>query len=473
MAGLLASDRRADALAAAAIESYRHAVRCRPGSAEALSGLGFALATAGRGGEAAIYLRQATRLKPDFAGAWNNLGLAEADAGRYADAEEAIDRALRLDPASADAHVNLGNVLKEQGRVAEALACYDVALWLRPNHPGTRWNRSLALLQRGDFGAGWQEYEARWDRGEPGTRRPVLACPEWDGSPPAGRSMLLWCEQGLGDAVQFVRYAGLLKRAGAGRLTCWCPPPLLAVLATSPWLDAVAPEGRDPPAADLHVPLMSLPRLFGTTLDAVPADVPYLRPDAGRVRHWRSVLAQRRAADGPAAGAQARTVGIVWQGNPHHRWDRHRSVALAEFGPLAAVPGVRLVSLQRGPGVEQLRPGPTGGKPVPVWDVLGATDDAPAAVADVLALAAAVDWVVAVDTLPAHLAGAAGLPVWVALSTMVDWRWLLCRPDTPWYPTMRLYRQDRRGEWEPVFERMARDLRTDPHAAGGSSARVE
>ena len=468
LAALLAAD---DGKQADAIGSFRQAVRCRPTSAEALSGLGLALATAGRGAEGAIYLRQATRLNPGFVGAWNNLAIAEADAGRYADAEAAVERALQLDPASPDGHVNLGNLLKEQGRVPEALAAYDLALWLRPGHAGTRWNRSLALLQAGDYERGWAEYEARWDRGDAGCRRPTFACPEWDGSPLAGRSVLLWCEQGLGDAVQFVRYAGAMKRAGAGRLTCWCPPPLLAVLATCPWLDAVAPEGVEPPPADLHVPLMTLPRLCGTTAaDVVPAEVPYLRPDPDRVRHWRAVLAARAAGEGPGV-APPFTLGVVWQGNPHHRWDRHRSVPLSTFAPLAAVVGVRLVSLQRGPGVEQLRAGAGGTPPVPMWDVLagaaasGATasaaGDEPAAVADVLALAAAVDRVVTVDTLPAHLAGAGGLRTWVALSTMVDWRWLLGRPDTPWYPTMRLYRQDRRGDWGPVFGRMVDDLRTE------------
>jgi Flp pilus assembly protein TadD len=466
LAALLAAEGRT----ALAAEGYRAAVRLRPGSAEALSGLGLALTTAGRGAEAAVYLRQATRLKPDFAGAHNNLGLAEADAGRYDLAEAAFDRALRLDPLCAEAHANLGNTLKEQGRLAEALACYDVALWVRPGHAATCWNRSLALLQAGDFDRGWPAYEARWDRGDPGSRRPPLACPEWDGSPLGGRSVLLWCEQGLGDAVQFVRYAALLKRAGASRLTCWCPPPLTAVLATCPWLDAVAPEGVDPPTADLHVPIMSLPRLFGTTLDAVPAEVPYLRPDADRAAHWRATLAGRLAQvnAGDDCTHAPFTVGIAWQGNPHHRWDRHRSVPLAAFAPLAAVTGVRLVSLQRGPGTEQLRGGRGGAAGttpaavaaarVPVLDVLDPSADEPAAVADVVALTAVVDLVVTVDTLPAHLAGAVGADVWVALSTMVDWRWLLGRDDTPWYPTMRLFRQDRRGDWGPVFERIARCL---------------
>jgi Flp pilus assembly protein TadD len=431
-----ADGRRDDAVAA-----YREAVRHRPDYPEALCNLGLALNEAGRPGEAAVLLRQATRLRPDYVEAHNNLGLALADLGRFKEATTCYQRALALRPRYAAAHANLGSACKGLGRADEAAACYEAALRYEPDSASSHWNLALARLLAGDFERGWREYEWRWQR--PATPMRPLARPLWEGLKLAGRTVLLWCEQGLGDAVQFARYAPLVQAKG-GRVVLECPDPLLPLFRTLPGVDELVPEGSQRPH-DCHAPLMSLPRLLNTTLATVPADIPYVQPDPARVESWRDRL---KSLDGFK-------VGVAWQGNPHHAWDRWRSVPLAALAPLAAVPGVRLVSLQHGPGAEQVAALKGRFSVAELGEGLGGRE----VWAEVAAAMACLDLVVSVDTATAHLAGALGLPVWLALPTLVDWRWLLGRDDSPWYPTMRLFRQRRLGRWEPVLRRMATALR--------------
>ncbi len=423
------------------IASYREAVRQRPDYAEALCNLGLALVEAGRPGEAAVLLRQATRLRPQYTEAHNNLGLALSDLGRFEEASASFERALALNPRYAAAHSNLGSAAKAMGRSEEAVACYETALRYDPESASSHWNLSLALLQAGDFGRGWKEYEWRWKR--PSTPPRPYPKPRWDGGPLTDRTILLWCEQGLGDAIQFARYAVGVKARG-GRVVLECPEPLFRLFGTLPGVDALVAEGSPLPPFDCHAPLMSLPGLLGTTLTTVPADVPYLTADAGLVEAWGRRLA---ALDGFK-------VGIAWQGNPHHRWDRWRSVPLAMFAALADVPRVRLVSVQNGPGSEQVA---ALRNRFPVTQ-LGPDFGAGGALPDTAAVMASLDLVVSVDTATAHLVGALGVPAWVPLPTLVDWRWLLGRDDSPWYPTLRLFRQDTLGDWEPVFRRMAAEL---------------
>ncbi|QOV87944.1 tetratricopeptide repeat protein [Humisphaera borealis] len=424
-----------------AIKAFRDALAIDPRCVDALNGLGLSLTHLGRAREATIVLRQALRLDSRCAGGWSNLGFALATLARYADAEAAFLAALRLSPSLPEAHVNRGNALKEQGRIAEAIACYDLAILLNADAGSARWNRSLALLQNGDFDRGWEEYEARWDR-DGNARRRSYDAPTWDGRSPCGRTILVYSEQGLGDMVMFVRYAALLKKAGATVLL-ETPAPLAAVMSSCPAIDRVFPEGSALPPVDAVVPAMSLPRLLHTRLDSIPADVPYLHADTTLVARHRQRLAQLNGL----------TVGVIWQGNPSHQWDRHRSVPLSSLAPLAQVPDIRLVSLQRGPGTEQL-----SSCPFAIEEVIRDQPSESAAVADLAAWIASVDLVVTVDTMPAHLAGAMAVPVWVMLSTMVDWRWMNDRLDSPWYPTMRLFRQRQRDQWEPVISEVASAL---------------
>jgi tetratricopeptide (TPR) repeat protein len=419
-----------------AVEQFRRALRIKPDYPDALNNLGLALTEMGRPGEAVVFLQQATRLKPSLVEAFNNLGLALADLGRFAEAQTAYKQALRLKPTFSDAMTNLASAHKEQGRLAEALAGYEMSLWYNPSSPTTHWNRALTLLQMGDYERGWPEYEWRWRRKR--SRPRCFEQPRWDGSALDGRTILLYSEQGMGDVIQFVRYAKLIHRRG-GKVIVECPPRLLPLFARCADIDQLVAEGEPLPAFDVQAPLMSLPGLFGTTLASVPAEVPYLSVEPQLVKHWGERL----------GGAPGFRVGIAWQGNPRHKWDAHRSIPLAAFAPLARVPGVRLVSLQKEHGTEQL---PAFAKHFAVEDL------GPGEFTDTAAAMAHLDLVITVDSAVAHLAGALGRPVWVALSTIVDWRWLLGRDDTPWYPTMRLFRQKRLGDWDEVIARIAREL---------------
>ncbi len=428
-----------------AVESYQYALQVRSDYADALNNLGLLLNDLGRSAEAVVMLRQAVRLRPAFLTAWNNLGLALAELGRFAEAEASYLEALRQDPGFADAHTNLGSTYKESGRLEEAIACYELALRLDPDAASTHWNRSLAWLQMGDYERGWPEYEWRWQRKQ--ARPRSFSQPLWNGAALDGRTIFLYPEQGYGDTIQFVRYGRLVKEQGA-RVLLECPPLLWRLFRTLPWVDQLVAEDAEPPPFDVQAPLLTLPALFGTTLATVPADVPYLFPEPALVEDWRRRLSEMVAFK----------IGIVWQGNPHHRWDRRRSLRLARFAPLARVEGVRLLSMQKGPATAQIAECAAS---CPVTD-LG--NDPPWDYLDTAALMKNLDLVITADTSTAHLAGALGVPVWVPLATVSDWRWLLKREDSPWYPTLRLFRQKEYGDWEPVFERMAEELQRLVHA---------
>ena len=291
----------------------------------------------------------------------------------------------------------------------------------------------------GRFEQGWPGYEWRWKCKEFGSLPPFQP-PLWDGSSLDGRTILVHAEQGLGDTLQFIRYVPSLHQRG-GRVILMCQPPLVRLLTRSPGIERLLAHGDPVPEFDVHTPLLSLPRLLGTTLESVPADVPYLEAEPQLVEAWRHRL-------GSYPGFK---VGIVWQGNPKFRLDRLRSIPLAQFAPLARVPGVHLFSLQKGPGAEQLA---AVTDRFPVTDLGRRLDD----FMDTAAVLKNLDLVISVDTAIAHLAGALGIPVWVALPFAPDWRWLMGREDSPWYPTMRLFRQTRPGQWEDVFHHIAEAL---------------
>ena len=331
---------------------------------------------------------------------------------------------------------------RDQGNLDEALASYREALRLKPDYADAHFNRSLPLLVQGRFEEGWAEYEWRW-RSEvflvQGHARPALAKREWDGSPLQGRTILLHVEQGLGDTIQFARYASLLKQQGAGQVLLACPPELQRLMRRCRDIDQIVTETPFPDF-DVGVFLLSLPHLLGTTsIERIPADIPYIDCDPEWVESWEARLASLEGQ------RPALRVGIAWQGNPGHKTDRWRSVALEQFAPLAELPGVRLVSLQKGLGREQLDKLP--GLAIDLGAEL--TD-----LADTAAVVSCLDLVITVDTALAHLAGAMGKPVWVILPVVPDWRWLLQREDSPWYPSMRLFRQAARGQWNEVFGRI-------------------
>ncbi len=416
---------------------YRHALQLRPDSVLAHNNLGALLTETGRAGEAVATLGEALRLNPKYPEAHNNLGNALREQGDVDGALASYRRALGLRPDYPEAHNNLGATLAQHEQFDEALACYGRALEPRPDYAQAHLNRALAWLLLGDYERGWPEYEWRLK-----ARDAVpLARPRWDGAPLQGKTILLHAEQGLGDTIQFARFAALVEQKG-GTVVLACQKPLSRLLAGCAGYRLVALDEALPPF-DVHAPLLSLPAILGTTLATVPADVPYLRADPALTEHWRAEL----------AALPGFKVGIAWQGNPGYPWDRARSIPLKEFAALAAVDSVRLVSLQKGPGTEQL-----GQIDFPVLDLGKRLDEANGPFVDTAALIAALDLVVTSDSAVAHLAGALGARAWVVLPKVPDYRWLLGRGDCPWYPTVRLFRQERPGDWASVFRRVADEL---------------
>jgi tetratricopeptide (TPR) repeat protein len=423
---------------------YRLAICSQPANAAFHNNLGNALARLSRPEEAIACYREAVRLQPAEPVHPSNLANALTLAGRPEQAEECCRAALRLRPDFVDARHNLAITLAAQGKFAEALEHNAEALRLAPEHAGARNCRALWWLQHGDFARGWPEYEWRW-RANGVAPRPFRE-PAWDGSPLGGRTVLLHAEQALGDTIQFIRYAPLVRRRGGG-VVVECQPALARLLESCPGIDRVVPRGSPLPPFDVHAPLLSLPGLLGTTLDTVPAEVPYLSAAPDLVAAWRREL-----------GAGAFKVGVAWQGSPTFAGDRLRSVPLRHFAPLARVPGVRLFGLQKGPGREQIGP---AARLVPLTDLGATLDEGTGAFLDTAAVMRNLDLVVTTDTALAHLAGALGVRAWVALSVGPDWRWLLGREDCPWYPSLRLFRQSRPHDWDEVFERMAVELRRE------------
>ncbi len=456
------------------VHCFEQALRSRPNYAEAYNNLGITLGRQGHNDRAIEQYQQALRLNPKYAAAHNNLGIAYAGQQEFAKSMAAYERALQIKPNYPEAHNNLAIVLTQNGRFDQALDHYRSALELKPNYPeahsnlgialtesgqtedalyhydraiemrtdyaDAHMNRALTYLVGGDFERGWPEYEWRWRSKEFNARQ--FEQPRWNGEPLDGRRILLHTEQGFGDTFQFLRYAGLVKQRD-GIVVLRCPQPLVHIVNTCPFVDEVCVEGGTLPPFDTHIELMSLPLLFGTRTESVPQNVPYLQPPDDLVAYWRREMDTINAFK----------IGVVWQGNPKYRGDRHRSMPLANLAPLSAVPGVRLISLQKGFGSEQIQD-----VRFPITVLGGQVDESRGAFMDTAAILLNLNLVVACDTSLTHLAGALGVPVWLALPFAPDWRWMLGREDSPWYPSVRLFRQHKTADWEPVFNRMAAAL---------------
>ena len=419
-----------------AVGCYRHALQCKPDLAPAWSNLGVALRDTGRGLEAVASFRQALRLQPGEPDVLNHLGNALLAQQQYSEAIACFREGLRRAPANPGIHLNLGNALRVSGLVDEAIQSLRRALELHPDFAEAHWDLAFALLLQGDFIQGFQEYEWRWRRPDfPGRQ---FAAPLWRGEGLAGRTLLVHTEQGAGDALQFVRFVSELHERGA-RVLLECPPCLAALFQSVTGAAQVIPRGEPLPDCDYHVPLLSLPQRLGVTLETIRTPAPYLRPPANRV-----VLPP------PRTQRDARLkVGLAWRGNPKHPNDRQRSIPLALLEPLFAVGDVAFYDLQVAPGAQFDGEGANQPALVPLGGLL--SDFAGTA-----SVMAQLDLVIAVDTSVAHLAGALGRTTWVLLPFAPDWRWMLGRDDTPWYPTLRLFRQPRPGDWGAVV-RLVRD----------------
>jgi len=424
-----------------AAASFARVLRVEPQNVEAGIALGMALKDQDKLDEAERCFLQVLELEPQSSAAYNGLGLVHKERGDLERALECYETAFRIDPQAAAALANQGLVLGEYGRMDEALACYDRALQIDPECVAAHHNRSMLRLKAGDFERGWTEYEWRWK--QPRVRRPHTDAPLWDGSPLEGLTILLHAEQGKGDTIQFARYAAMIQERG-GRVIVSAEPSMLPLLRMARGVDQLVSRDDSPPLHDVQAALLSLPACFGTTLESVPADVPYLAPSADLCERWKDELKD-------IGGFK---VGIAWQGNPQYPGDKSRSIPLSQFAPLAALDGVTLFSLQQGFGVEQIES--LAGEFLVLE--LGGRGNEKLDFPNTAALACQLDLVVTSDTSIAHLAGALAVPVWVALPLVADWRYLLDREDSPWYPSMRLFRQTTRGDWSTVFCRIAGHL---------------
>ena len=424
-----------------AIASCRSALAFKPDFAVAYSNLGSALDAVKRHEEAIASFQKALGIQPDLAEAHGNLGLALSALDRHEEAIPYYRKALAFKPDLVEAHNNLGNALDALNRHAEAMASYRRALAVDPDNVGAHQNLSLALLASGDLERGWKEYEWRWATKD-NSRMGDFVQPLWRGAEdPSGRTILLHSEQGFGDTLQFVRYAPLLAARGA-RVVLQVQPPLMALMEGLTGVDVIVAQGDALPAFDFHCPLLNLPLAFGTTLQSIPAQTPYLHATADRIAKWQALLGER-------AGPR---IGLAWSGNRNQKNDHNRSIALARLLPLLSVPGVRFVSLQK-----DLRAGEAEvlGDRSAIAHIGDQLDD----FADTAAVVSLLDLVISVDSAVAHLAGALRQPLWVLLPFAAGWRWLLDREDSPWYPGARLFRQPHTGDWDSVIARVREELR--------------
>jgi tetratricopeptide (TPR) repeat protein len=423
---------------------FRQVVELWPDSVEAQEDLGIALGDQSRMDEAFACFHHALRMAPERAETYYNIGHAMLLESRFAEALEPLQHSVKLKPNFPEAWNNMGGCFLGQGTthgddtdLDEAERWYKRAIELKPMYAEAHANLALLHLLRGRFEEGWKEWEWRWRGKENELHR--YQRPLWRGEPLEGKTILLHTEGGLGDTLQFVRYAQLLRDRGA-RVVLQCPKALLAVLSGCSGVDLLVNDAQQIPDFDLHAPLMSVPGIAGTTSASIPADVPYIFADAERTAFWKDQLS---SSDGLK-------VGIAWQGNPEYVGDQRRSVPLSYFEPLAKIPGVRLLSLQTGRGREQLE------KVGAEWKI----NDLGLPLSETAAVMMNLDLIVTSDTAIAHLAGALARPTWLAVCCTPDWRWLLRRADSPWYPTMRLFRQPGLDQWPAVFASMAAQMQT-------------
>lgn len=440
----LEAQRRGDLAAALAIHGA--ALTVQPNLAEAHYGQAVALLAMGRLREAIDAFERTLALKPDHAVARLDRGVAYKLLGELERALADFDAAAAAEPENVAAWFNRGVALKDLGRLDAALESYDRALALKPDFPLAHNNRADLILMKGDWPAGLREYE--WRRRCPGFADDLArGLPEWTGQEDlSGQSLLIYPELFQGDLIQFSRYARLAQARGA-QVVLAAPEPLHALLKTlGPGIELVAPNAEV--RTDWQCALMSLPLAFGTTPLTVPTDIPYLYAEAERVSRWRAVI-----------GEGGFKVGVCWQGSAAaYAAALRRSFPLAVLKPLADQAGVRLISLQKVNGLEQLETLPPGMTVETLGDNF---DPGPDLFLDTAAAMMACDLVITPDTSVAHLAGALGVRTWLALPSVADWRWMTERRDSPWYPSMRLFRQRAPGDWDAVFAEMAAELRME------------
>jgi len=419
-----------------ALEPLCKALALSPQTPEIHKSLGNVLVDLGRPEDAILRFLDAIRLRPDYLKAYNNLGSVYCDLDRLEEAKACFLAALAIDPNCASSHNNLGVVLQRMGRPDLAVGAYREAIRLDPEMIDAPNNLAMALLLQGDYAQGWRLHEKRWRSSYVQHGPRAFEQPMWTGGVEPQR-LLIHAEQGLGDTLQFCRYLPLIYPRR--KIVLEVQPPLVDLMRQLPGVEAVVARDAPLPDFDAHCPIMSLPLVFGTTLENIPNQTPYLRADPVKVLSWAKRL----------EAAEGLRVGLVWAGGARpnqpelEHVNRRRSTTLAHLAPLAQARGVSFVSLQKGPPASEVHAPPPG------LALLDFTDDL-RDFTDTAALVANLDLVISVDTAVAHLAGAMGKPVWLMNRFDTCWRWLLNRDDSPWYPTLRLFRQPAPGDWDAV-----------------------
>ena len=429
----------------AAIDHYQRAINHKPDYEKAYNNLGNALIDLGQIDAAIKNFHKAIEIKPNYVGALNNLGNALHTQNRIDEAIEIFKQAIHQTPDSAESYCHLANALKDRGEFETALGHYRQAMQIKPDFAEAHFNRSIVHLLKGDLLEGWKEYEWRLQRNEWKTicaQRASL--PRWEGQSFAGKRLFVYDEQGYGDTLQFARYLPFVKDRG-GEVIFETRRELIGLFKNFPGADNVIErQSYDRPAAEakFYISLLSLPGIFKTRLETIPNKIPYLFADTAKAKSWHRWL-----------GESGFKVGVVWAGQPIHREDRNRSCALNQFAPLLEIPGVQLIGLQKGPAAKQ-RFNQEEGK-IHFANLGEELKD----FTDTAGLIENLDLVISVDTAVAHLAGAMSKPVWVLLPFIPDWRWMMNREDSPWYPSMRLFRQKIKGNWDSAFQQIADELR--------------
>ena len=432
-----------------ALASFDRAIALDPAHARAFHNRGNALVDLERLDAALASYTRAIQLDPNIAECFNSRGTTLKDLGRLQEAIPNYDRCIRLDPKHSDAYNNRGVVLMELGRLDEALSSYDRAIALNPRYDEAYNNRGMARLLLGRFAEGWADYEHRWGAKTFLGQRPNVDAPAWNGEDPNGRRILVFAEQGLGDTIQFARYLPLLAERGA-KVSFLVRESMLRLLQPLRFCAELVSRVEPDAAFDFQCALMSLPHVFRTAADTIPCRVPYLHPEADLVERWKQHI-----------GPDGFRIGVVWRAKSSstaevRRHGLRRSFPLAELAPLSRIPGARFISLQKHEGLDQLLTLPDSMRVETLGDEFDGEGDA---FIDSAAVMKNLDLVITADTSIAHLAGALGRRAWVLLRYVPDWRWLLHRDDSPWYPSLRLFRQTTEGDWKSAIAQAADALK--------------
>lgn len=416
-----------------AVLCYREAINNKPEFCEAYNNLSGALRELGKFDECLENALKAVKLQPDNPFALNSLGSIYNELDNFPKAKSCFQLAIKLKPDMVEPYTNLGSIYSDILDLKNALYYTNKAIEIQPDFANTRRNRAILFLLTENFKEGWHEYEWRWKTKHFEKIKRDYSQPLWNGSPNTDKTILIWAEQGFGDTIQFIRYAPLIKQR-VKKVVFEVQQPLVKLISTCSGIDKVIPLGSNTQEFDIHIPLLSLPGIFDTDLKNIPCHVPYLSlPNGHKIDN--SLIRKER---------NKLKVGIVWAGNPKHKNDRNRSCPISNFLELGECADVVLFSLQKGPQNRDLNRYLSEGKVVDLSNILNDFSDTAAVLEEL-------DLVITVDTAMAHLAGALGKQVWVLLPFCPDWRWMLNRDDSPWYPTARLFRQSKPGDWKGVF----------------------